>query len=117
MRGNVQHISQVIECGATVLSGHGEPSQADGVVVCAGLGARMLGGVEDKNMYPIRGQTVLLRAPWIRYGRTMVEKNGLRTYTIPRKSGDVRSSELELEPELKLIPATTGYCGRHDRQR
>jgi len=62
----------------------------DAVVVCAGLGARMLGGVEDKAMYPIRGQTVLLKAPWVKYGRTMVEKDGLRTYTIPRRCGDAR---------------------------
>jgi len=48
-----------------------------------------LGGVEDKAMYPIRGQTILLRAPWIKYGRTMVEKDGSRTYTIPRRCGDV----------------------------
>jgi glycine/D-amino acid oxidase-like deaminating enzyme len=48
-----------------------------------------LGGVEDKAMYPIRGQTVLLRAPWVKYGRTMVETDGRRTYTIPRRCGDV----------------------------
>jgi glycine/D-amino acid oxidase-like deaminating enzyme len=89
----LQHISQVIEGGATAISGHEKSSQADGVIVCAGLGARMLGGVEDKTMYPIRGQTVLLKAPWVRYGRTMVEKDNSRTYTIPRKSGDVRFSE------------------------
>jgi len=89
VRGNLQHISQVMEGGATAISSYGKPSPADGVIVCAGLGARMLGGVEDKTMYPIRGQTVLLKAPWVRYGRTMVEKDNARTYTIPRKSGDV----------------------------
>jgi len=88
-RGIVQHINQVIEGGATALSGSRGPSHVDAVVVCTGLGARMLGGVEDKAMYPIRGQTVLLKAPWIKYGRTMVEKDGLRTYTIPRRCGDV----------------------------
>ena len=31
------------------------------VVNCTGLSARKLGGVEDKNMYPARGQTVLVR--------------------------------------------------------
>lgn len=77
-----------------MLSGsNGKAHQVDAVMVCTGLGARTLGGVEDTAMYPIRGQTVLLRAPWIRYGRTTVDKNGLKTYTIPRKSGDVRCSD------------------------
>ncbi|KAI5968007.1 IFG3 [Candida margitis] len=32
---------------------------------CTGLGARSLGGVEDKNMYPARGQVVVIKAPHI----------------------------------------------------
>jgi glycine/D-amino acid oxidase-like deaminating enzyme len=96
IRGTVQHIQQVIEGGATALSGSGKPSRVDAVVVCAGLGARTLGGVEDKAMYPIRGQTVLLKAPWIKYGMTMVEKDERRTYTIPRRCGEVRVTLLKL---------------------
>jgi hypothetical protein len=62
------------------------------VVVCVGLGARFLGGVEDKDVYPIRGQTVLLRAPWIRFGRSVSNsKEGISTYIIPRPGGDVRT--------------------------
>jgi hypothetical protein len=59
------------------------------VVVCVGLAARTLGGVEDKDVYPVSGQTIRLRAPWIRDGQTLSTEAGLRTYTIPRKSGDV----------------------------
>ncbi|ORZ35468.1 hypothetical protein BCR44DRAFT_1528954, partial [Catenaria anguillulae PL171] len=33
------------------------------VVNCTGLGARTLGGVEDKAVYPTRGQIVIVRAP------------------------------------------------------
>lgn len=33
----------------------------DVVVNCTGLSALKLGGVEDQNMLPIRGQTVLVR--------------------------------------------------------
>ncbi|KZT28066.1 D-amino-acid oxidase [Neolentinus lepideus HHB14362 ss-1] len=90
VRGSVQHISQVVDGGARVFTGSksaGVP--VDAVIVCAGIGARFLGGVEDKDVYPIRGQTVLLRAPWIRFGRTMSSKDGLWTYIIPRRSGDV----------------------------
>lgn len=82
-RAALQHLAQAAE-GA--YSGGAVP---DALVVCAGLGTRALGGVEDTGMYPIRGQTVLLRAPWVRFGRTMMDENGLLTYTIPRHSGDV----------------------------
>lgn len=89
VRDTVQHISQVVE-GAFFPSGsNGIVPEVHAVVVCTGIGSRSLGGVEDKAVYPIRGQTVLLKAPWVRYGRTLVEKNGIRTYIIPRKSGDV----------------------------
>src|SRR5271154_451214 len=48
--------------------------------VCAGLGARNLSGVD---MYPIRGQTVLLRALWLRYWVLKGVKYS-STYLIPR---------------------------------
>lgn len=81
IRASVSHISQVLE---------GAYSRApDALIICTGLGTRTLGGVEDKDMYPIRGQTVLVRAPWIKYGRTCSSADGLWTYIIPRRSGDV----------------------------
>lgn len=42
----------------------------------------------DKNVFPTRGQLVIVRAPWIKGGRTRLGL-GVYTYTIPRKSGDV----------------------------
>lgn len=89
VRGSVQHIKQVIESGTRLFSGGKPLSAPDAVVVCAGLGARTLGGVEDKSVYPLRGQTVLLRAPWIKFGKTISSNDGLWTYIIPRRSGDV----------------------------
>ncbi|KAJ7576685.1 hypothetical protein C8J56DRAFT_1117062 [Mycena floridula] len=47
------HISQVVEGAFT--EDAGRPAA---VVVCTGLGARFLGGIEDKDMYLIRGQTL-----------------------------------------------------------
>jgi len=82
-RAFVQHISQVIDGAFT------SPRKHDAVVVCTGIGTRSLGGVDDKDVYPIRGQTVLLRAPWITFGRTLSSLDGLWTYIIPRRSGDV----------------------------
>ncbi len=94
MRGSVQHISQVIEGGPDLFRlGRATSTSApvDALVVCPGLGARSLGGVEDQNVYPVRGQVAIVRAPWIKFGRTVSHATqGLWTYIIPRRSGDVR---------------------------
>lgn len=53
-RGIVSHISE-----AASLHHSGKP--ADLIVNCTGLSSLRLGGVEDKNLYPGRGQIVLVR--------------------------------------------------------
>ena len=59
IRGHVQHIDQVLEAGSAPFkndaSTDASASPPDAVVVCVGLGARFLGGVEDKTVYPSRG--------------------------------------------------------------
>ena len=65
------------------------------IVVCAGLGATSLDGVNDPDVFPTRGQIVKVRAPWIREGYTRQvgllggAEGGERTYVIPRANGDV----------------------------
>ncbi|KAH7098324.1 D-amino-acid oxidase [Auriculariales sp. MPI-PUGE-AT-0066] len=82
IRARVQHIDQVIAGAFTpgVLP--------DAVFICTGIGARSLGGVEDTTVYPIRGQTVVIRAPWVKFGRAF-STGKLSAYIIPRRSGDV----------------------------
>ncbi len=63
VKGQVQHIKQVIEGGVGAFTGAKNCPKPVAIVVCVGLGARFLGGIEDKDMYPIRGQTVLVQAP------------------------------------------------------
>jgi glycine/D-amino acid oxidase-like deaminating enzyme len=99
VRGSVQHIDEVIEGGTRGFSRARVHTPVNAVVVCAGLGARTLGGVEDKNVFPLRGQTVLLRAPWIKFGRTITSAGW--SYMIPRRSGDVRSS---YKPSRRSFP-------------
>ncbi|KAL1743018.1 FAD dependent oxidoreductase [Schizophyllum fasciatum] len=89
VRAAVGHIAEVIEGGAGVYGPLRKATPPDAVLICAGLGARTLGGIADTRMFPIRGQTVLLRAPWVRFGRTISSKDGLWTYIIPRRSGEV----------------------------
>ncbi|KAH9062857.1 nucleotide-binding domain-containing protein [Lactarius vividus] len=87
VRASIQHIAEVLEGGVEVFTG-GEckARPVDALIICVGLGARTLGGVEDKDVYPVRGQTVLLRAPWIEGGRSLV---GGGAYVIPRRDGTV----------------------------
>ena len=62
------------------------------IVNCTGLGSLGLNDVQDTDMFPIRGQVIVLKAPWIKEGHTkQVGKliGGERTYTIPRRSGEV----------------------------
>ncbi|KAH7915047.1 hypothetical protein BJ138DRAFT_1142508 [Hygrophoropsis aurantiaca] len=87
IRGSLQHITQVIEGGASIFTGSRDLRPVDAVIACVGLGARTLGGIEDKDVYPIRGQTVLLKAPWVKFGRTMTAGDGTYTYTMPRSDG------------------------------
>lgn len=75
---NLQHITQV----QTPLIRR----PASAIIVCAGLGARNLGGVEDKKVYPIRGTTVIVRNPEIRFGITMRSEDGTWTCKL-QKSG------------------------------
>lgn len=49
----LSHISQAFLPGTKV------------VFNCSGLGARSLGGVEDTNMYPTRGQVLVVKAPHV----------------------------------------------------
>ncbi|RDB30564.1 D-amino-acid oxidase [Hypsizygus marmoreus] len=90
IRATVQHLNQVVEGGESAFSAEkNPPSPPDAVLVCTGIGSRFLGGVEDKTVYPIRGQTVLVRAPWIKFGRSTAEADGRWTYVIPRRNGDI----------------------------
>ena len=53
-RGVLRHISEAAQA-------HHSGKSVDIIINCTGLSARYLGGVEDANMIPARGQTVLVR--------------------------------------------------------
>ncbi|KAJ7033167.1 D-amino-acid oxidase [Mycena alexandri] len=56
------------------------------VINCTGLGAVSLGDVLDTNLYPTRGEILILHAPWINHGLTHHWEDGHITYVIPRQS-------------------------------
>ncbi|PAV20663.1 D-amino-acid oxidase [Pyrrhoderma noxium] len=104
VRAAIHHIAQLAE------GTYSEGVVPKAIVICAGLGARLLGGVEDKDVYPVRGQTVILRAPWVRRGLTISNlETGLWTYIIPRRSGGVivGGTKAENDWEPKPRPETT----------
>ncbi|KAL4251957.1 DAMOX/DASOX family protein [Abortiporus biennis] len=111
IRQPLQHINQIAEGGINpFLPAQAGKNLADAIVACPGLGARTLGGIEDKDVYPIRGQIVILRAPWIKFGRTTSElSTGLWTYIIPRRGGDVIVGGTKLENDWYPVarPETT----------
>ncbi|KAF8600605.1 nucleotide-binding domain-containing protein [Ceratobasidium sp. AG-I] len=80
-RSKVGHLMQVAEGSYT-------SRKPDLIVVCTGIGSRSLGGVEDLDVYPVRGQTVLIRAPWVKFGISEKTPECI-SYIIPRQSGDV----------------------------
>ncbi|KAJ7698692.1 D-amino-acid oxidase [Mycena rosella] len=69
----------------------GSPPSSDpaAVINCTGLGALSLGDVLDTDVYPTRGETLLIRAPWVHHGMTYYCQNSDVSYIIPRQSGDV----------------------------
>ncbi|KAJ1996617.1 hypothetical protein GGI04_005710, partial [Coemansia thaxteri] len=57
------------------------------VVNCTALGSRVLGGVCDKQMCPVRGQTLVVSAPEAK--RTITRVGSKFDYVIPRGDGTV----------------------------
>ncbi|KZV76583.1 D-amino-acid oxidase [Peniophora sp. CONT] len=91
-RASINHIDQILEGGLALLTGSRvRGTHVDALICCPGLAARTLGGLEDKEVFPQRGQTVIIHAPWIREsgGRSLVGETGSHTYIIPRRSGDI----------------------------
>ncbi|KAJ6532677.1 D-amino-acid oxidase [Mycena vulgaris] len=64
-------------------------SEPAAVINCTGLGALSLEDVLDMDVYPTRGEILIIRAPWVHHGMTYLYKNSDISYIIPRQSGDV----------------------------
>ncbi|KAN0085972.1 D-aspartate oxidase [Tylopilus felleus] len=96
-RVNLQHISQVLD----------NITNPAGIIACPGIGARFLGGIEDKDVYPVRGQTILLRAPWIKYGRTLSCADGTYVYMMPLCTGNVLVGGIKVANDWHPVPRAT----------
>ncbi|KAJ7834514.1 D-amino-acid oxidase [Mycena leptocephala] len=58
------------------------------LINCTGIGALSMGDVLDTNVYPTRGEVLIIRAPWIHHGSSCYFKDNHLSYVIPRQSGD-----------------------------
>ncbi|KAJ7463840.1 FAD dependent oxidoreductase [Mycena galericulata] len=59
------------------------------LINCTGIGALSMGDVLDTNIYPTRGEVLIIRAPWVNHGMFYRYKDNHLSYIIPRQSGDV----------------------------
>ena len=77
-RGNVQHIQDV-----------GKLVQTDLIVNCTGLNAVRLGGVGDPNVFPARGQVVIVsnKPPLLKSMLGLEHTEDADAYIIPRPAG------------------------------
>ncbi|KAK0445203.1 hypothetical protein EV421DRAFT_1902654 [Armillaria borealis] len=105
VRGQVQHVSQVMEGGVGPFTGAKNSYKPAAVVACVGLGARFLVGVEDKDVIAIRGQTILLKAPWVdesgmsSLGGTFV-KDDWYPLARPETSKEILERVLKIYPKI-----------------
>jgi hypothetical protein len=100
-RGSVRHLNDILEGGTTPFERTNAPSsRAPGqmripvppsvVIVCAGLGAKFIGGIEDQSVYPTRIQVARLRMPWVKHGKAFYNNEKVANFfVVPLGNGDV----------------------------
>ena len=114
-RAEVPSLHALLENPPQPPSSYGPPAA---VVNCTGLGSRTLGDVKDETVFPTRGQTVLIRAPWLKRGLTAVPApDGTAVaYIIPRQSGAVilggtlDANDWEAKPREETARAIMKRC-------
>ncbi|KAI9009480.1 hypothetical protein BC832DRAFT_590838 [Gaertneriomyces semiglobifer] len=92
-------------------------AETEVIVNCTGYGARFLGGVEDANVYPTRGQVVWVHAPQVRHTVTRLGTvHEDFTYIIPRDDGIVvlggtyQANDDTLQPDPETSEAIIERC-------
>ncbi|KAH6907940.1 hypothetical protein BKA70DRAFT_1427772 [Coprinopsis sp. MPI-PUGE-AT-0042] len=134
-RKSIHHLNEILECGmasSVINRMRGDSFQPPlAIVLCLGLDARGMGGIEDKKVYPIRRCNIKLKAPWIKCATAFNDGDGCTLSITPLPSGEVvisgpqelgdwlpipRPSEcakilkdaLDHFPELSMLPNDSG---------
>lgn len=97
------------------ISGFEELSSYDIIINCAGLGSRDL--LDDKSMYPVRGQLVIAKAPWMKTWLAFSNSKRLG-YIIPRAKDVVLGGTGEAHnwnenPDPKTAESILKNCEQH----
>ncbi|KAG0204751.1 hypothetical protein BGX28_003413 [Mortierella sp. GBA30] len=99
-RGGILERATVPSLRALAQIPHRNNTKADILVNCSGLGSRNLVGVHDHQMFPTRGQILIVKVPdeiWPkakqftmeRYAEGSAMGTGTITYVIPRDNGEI----------------------------
>lgn len=114
-RATLEHIDKAI-----LLHSSGQP--ADIIVNCTGLGSRDLGGVRDTQLFPVRGQVVVVRNQvpknkMISAGANPAHHPGERTYAMTRAMGGGtvlggcrQENNWDAQPDLNLANRIMQGC-------
>lgn len=106
VHGTVQHVSQIVQGGVGIWVNGKRSAAPDALVISNGLGARCLGGVDDSQVYPNRGQNVIIHAPWVTDAMSLSSPDPtIDTYVFPRRNGDVSPGKVHGDP--------TAFCCTH----
>ncbi|KAF8320784.1 nucleotide-binding domain-containing protein [Clavulina sp. PMI_390] len=102
-----QMIKSIDEPFLTSFSGAAKPASI--VINASSLGAKSLVGVEDQDLFPIRGQIVFVWAPHYTKTITRLKPDGPPVYAIPRPNGEVAlgGTFLPNDWNLAVDPKTT----------
>ena len=80
------------------------------VVNCSGSGAKELGGVEDANMEPVLGHSVVVHAPWLSEASQFCLTDGNRIDIMPRPSGNVALVNSRIQRKRWVSVALFASC-------
>ena len=115
-------LDKIRERGATIeqrkILSFDELSSYDIIINCTGLGSLDL--LDDKVMFPLRGQVMKVEAPWIRHFMSYSEFDSIG-YTVPRANSivlggsavpNVRDETPDEETAEKILNVAKGYFPR-----
>ena len=86
----------------------------DIIVNCTGLGSREL--VNDKLLYPVRGQSIVVKAPWVKHGLGYLDtNNNIVTNIVPqadevRLGGTTDTSNWTKQPDALISKGIMERC-------
>lgn len=99
VRAEVKSLAQAVE----LASASSSPGRPHALFAAPGLGARHLAELQDGDVFPVRGQTVLVDAPWLRLRGRQPEHEPAHGEGHPSGGDDAGSASDPLWPALSRM--------------